>query len=208
MGFSLLPKEVKFFDMYDAQAQHLRKAAVFFKEIAEKGACSDIDVLKMHDIEHECDNTTHDIINGLNRSFITPFDREDILQLAQELDDVVDIIYSLTKRMHVYKIKEKNKALVQFAEYIDQATIWLGKALSGLRSMKNSKITHEACMEVNRLENMADQLKDAVIGEYMEKSKDAIKLIKWKEIFEGAETTLDICEDVVNVISSILVKQG
>ncbi|MEK6796634.1 MAG: DUF47 family protein [Spirochaetota bacterium] len=208
MGFSIFPKDVKFFDMFDAQGAHLKKAAAFFKEIAATGKCDDVAVLKMHDIEHECDQATHDIINGLNRTFITPFDREDILELANEMDDVVDIIYSVTKRMHVYKIKEKNKDLLLFAEYIVQASEFLCKALGGLRNVKKATIIREACIEVNRLENMGDQLKDAVIGAYMEKAKNAITFIKWKEIFEGAETTLDICEDVVNIISTIVVKQG
>ena len=208
MPFSLFPKEEKFFDLFDKQAASIIKTAKYFKEIVENGTFDDIIVLKMHDFEHECDVNTHDIIELLNRTFITPFDREDIHQLAQELDNIVDMIYSITNRIRIYKIKEINRDLVQFADYIEQSVTALAKTLHGLRKPKIIRPIAENYIEVHKLENLGDELRDALVGKLLDENPDPIYFIKWKEIFEGAETVLDICEDVANVIESILVKQG
>lgn len=208
MAFNLFPKEDKFFDLFDKQAESILKATVFFKEIVSQGTFDDVTVLRMHDMEHECDVHAHGIMELLNRTFITPFDREDIHALSHELDDIVDMIYSITKRIHLYKITDKSVGLLQFADYIEQAVTALSKALKGLRKIKNMRPIMDSCIEVNKLENLGDQLKDAIIGKLLESNPDPIQFIKWKEIFEGTETVLDICEDVANVIESILVKQG
>lgn len=208
MAFSLFPKEEKFFDLFDKQGASILKATKYFREIVEKGQFDDVHVLKMHDIEHECDVHTHDMIDLLNRTFITPFDREDIHALANELDDIVDMIYSITKRVNLYKINEVNVDLLQFADYIQQSVEALARALTGLRKIKNIRPIMDSCIEVNKLENLGDQLKDALVGKLLCCNPDPITFIKWKEIFEGTETVLDICEDVANVIESILVKQG
>jgi uncharacterized protein Yka (UPF0111/DUF47 family) len=118
------------------------------------------------------------------------------------------MIYAVTKRINLYKINEINKDLIQFADYIEQSVAALSKALRGLRKIKNVRPILDSCIEVNKLENLGDQLRDALIGKFMDSNPDPITFIKWKEIFEGAETILDICEDVANVIESILVKQG
>jgi uncharacterized protein Yka (UPF0111/DUF47 family) len=208
MAFQLFPKEDKFFELFDKQAESILKTSLFFKELALSGKFDDVNVLKMHDFEHECDVNTHDIIELLNKSFITPFDREDIHQLAHELDDIVDMLYSITKRINLYKIQEINADLIQFSDYIEQAVTSLAKALRCLRKLKNVRPIIDSCIEVNKLENLGDQLKDAIIGKLLEGNPEPILFIKWKEIFEGTETVLDICEDVANVIESILVKQG
>jgi len=208
MGFSLIPKEVQFFDLFDKQAEIIKIAAACFKEMAAKGQFDDASIEKMRDIEHGCDLITHDIIDKLNRCFITPFDREDIYALAHELDDLVDMIYSVSKRMRLYKLNTVNKDMVQFAGLIEQSTCALAKALSGLRHSKHHKPILVSCIEINRLENEGDHLRDLVIGNLFDNSTDTIATIKWKETFEGAETCLDICEDVANIIESILVKNG
>jgi uncharacterized protein len=208
MAFSLFPQETKFFDLFDKQGASILKATKFFREIVEKGLFDDVHVMKMHDIEHECDVHAHGMIELLNRTFITPFDREDIHALANELDDIVDMIYSITKRVNLYKINEVNVDLLQFADYIQQSVEALAKALTGLRKIKDTRSIMDNCIEVNKLENLGDQLKDALVGKLLDSNPDPITFIKWKEIFEGTETVLDICEDVANVIESILVKQG
>jgi predicted phosphate transport protein (TIGR00153 family) len=208
MAFSFFPKENKFFDLFDKQTQAILEASQFFKELTLNGNFNDVNSLRMHDYEHECDVNTHDMIDLLNRTFITPFDREDIHQLAQELDNIVDMIYSITKRINLYKINAVNQDLLQFADYIEQSVAALGKALNGLRKIKNIRPIIDSCIEVNKLENLGDQLKDAVVGKLLDSNPEPIFFIKWKEIYEGTETVLDICEDVANVIETILVKQG
>ena len=145
MGFSLIPKEIQFFDLFDKQAEIITIAAAHFREMAEKGQFDDANIEKMSDIEHSCDLITHDIIDKLNRCFITPFDREDIYALAHELDDLVDMIYSVSKRMRMYKLNTVNKDMVQFSLLIQQSSCALAKALSGLRHSKHHKACHKAC---------------------------------------------------------------
>jgi uncharacterized protein len=208
MAFRFIPQEVKFFDMFDQQAAKLVTAAKCFKDLASKGKFDDEGIMMMRDLEHECDSITHDIIDKLNRTFITPFDREDIHSLAHELDNVVDMLYTTSKRLRLYKLKTVNQDLIQFSELIIQSVSALSRGISAMRNHKNPKNIYEACIEVNQIENMGDQLRDSTILKLFEKTKDPLKIIKWKEIFEGVETVLDICEDIANLMESILVKQG
>ncbi len=208
MKISFLPREFKFFDMFDQQAACAVDAAVYFKELANSGVFDATAIQKMRDIEHRGDDLTHAIINNLNKTFITPFDREDIHSLAHELDSVIDLIHTMTNRMRLYKLSGVNSDLVQFADLIEKSVVALSNAVRMLRETKNSKAAFDACIEINRLENMGDQLRDNVIGNLFENTHDPIFIIKWKEIYEEAETVLDKCEDVANVVESILVKQA
>jgi predicted phosphate transport protein (TIGR00153 family) len=206
--FSILPKEMKFFDMFDQQADNLMKASSCFRDIVASGNFDDKAIQVMRDIEHVCDDVTHDIIDKLNRTFITPFDREDIHALAHEMDNVVDNIYTITKRMKLYKLNVIDSDMIQFSKLIDNSVVALANALKGLRNHKDTKTISDLCIEINKLENDGDYLRDQVIGRLLDEYTDPIQLIKWKEVYEGAETVLDICEDVANVVESILVKQG
>lgn len=208
MKFSLLPKEFQFFVLFDKQAAWAVEAARCFKELATYGKFDDDGVQLMNNIEHKADDVTHEIISNLNRTFITPFDREDIHALAHEMDTVVDIIHTMTKRMRLYKINEINQDLIQFAEIIEKSVGALARAVSGLRDLKKPQLIMDNCIEANRLENVGDQLRDMVIGKLFDDNTDPIKIIKWKEIYQDAETVLDQCEDVANVVESIMVKQG
>ncbi len=203
-----LPKSSNFFDLFDAQAGFMLNAATFFKELVAKGSIDESSFQKMKDIEHKADKVAHDIIDQLNKTFITPFDREDIYALTKELDDVVDMIYTITNRLKIYKINGVDKNLVEFASVIEQSTHQTALAVRGLRNLKNSKAILEACAETNRLENVGDSMRDIMLVELFEKVKDPIYIIKWKEIYQDAETVLDICEDVAHVVESILVKQA
>lgn len=208
MAFRFIPQEVKFFDMFDQLSEKISVAAATFKELAEQGKFDDEGIQRMRTLEHECDSITHDVIDKLNRTFITPFDREDIHSLAHELDNVVDILYSIAKRMRIYNLKTINQDLVQFSELIVQSVRALGQATTGLRDHKNPKAINDAFIEVNQIENQGDHLRDAIIQKLFKNTKDPIKIIKWKEIFEGVEEVLDVCEDIANLMESILVKQG
>ncbi len=203
-----LPKEYQFFDLFDKQAGFAVEAANLFKELASGGKFDDDSANRMHDIEHSCDDVTHDIINKLNRTFITPFDREDIHALAHELDTVIDLINTTTSRMRLFKLSKVNKKLIQFSDLIEQSVGALAKAVKSLRDAKRHHEVNQYCIEINRLENLGDQLRDESIGDLFANSKDPIHIIKWKEIFTEAETVLDACEDVANIVESILVKQA
>jgi len=203
-----LPRNFNFFNMFEKQVGYAQNAADYFKELAAKNEVNSEALGKMRNIEHQADNAAHDIIEQLNKTFITPFDREDIYDLAMELDDVVDMINTIASRMMIYKLKGQDKNLIKFAAVIQESVKSVVCAVKGMRNDKSRKTIAEACVEVNRLENVGDAMRDEVLAELFETEKDPIKVIKLKEIYQDAETVLDICEDVAHVIDSIMVKQA
>jgi len=208
MFFKFLPKEHNFFDLFEKQVSFAVSAANYFKELVLKGNVDEAAINKISSIEHEGDEATHAIINQLNKTFITPFDREDIHRLAKELDDVIDMITTIVSRLRIYKLSGVNKNLVEFASVIQESVNAVACAVKWMRDMKHSKSVSESCVEINRLENVGDSMRDKVLAELFEREKDPIAVIKWKEIYQDAETVLDICEDVAHVVDSILVKQA
>ncbi len=208
MLFNFFPKDVNFFDLFEKQVEHAVSAAKHFKEVVSKGKINQESLEKMQSIEHQGDDVAHDIMNQLDKSFITPFDREDIHALVKELDDVIDMINTIMSRLVVYRVTGIDKNLVEFSNVIEDSVLALACAVKGMRNKKNSKSVSESCVEVNRLENIGDTMRDAMLGKLFETEKDPIAIIKWKEIYQDAETVLDICEDVAHVVRSILVKHA
>jgi hypothetical protein len=208
MRFSFLPKDQNFFTLFNKQAQYAVNAAVLFAEMTAKGNFDGDTVQKMRDIEHNADEVAHEIMNRLNKTFITPFDREDIHALACELDDVIDMIYTISNRMKVYKVDKIDPDLIEFSAVIEKSAHALARAVEGLSDPKQPQTTLDACIEVNRLENIGDTMRDAILARLFETVQDPIFLIKWKEIYQFAETVLDICEDVAHIVESIIVKQA
>lgn len=207
-GF-LLPKENSFFDLFDKQADYAVQAAVHFAKMVADYKVDETEVGIMKEIEHLGDEVTHQIMDQLNNTFITPFDREDIHDLAKEMDDIVDMLYTITKRLRVYKILSMERNLSEFARVIEMSVKGVSQAVKGLRNMKQSKEILKACIEVNNLENLGDKMRDDMLGELFEKyAKDPVAVMKWKDIYQDAETVLDICEDAVHVVESILVKHA
>ncbi|MDD5568432.1 MAG: DUF47 family protein [Candidatus Omnitrophota bacterium] len=208
MFFNLIPKEFNFFDLFEKQVSYAVEATAAFRELASKGRIDEQGIERIRLIEHQGDEVAHTIIDQLNKTFITPFDREDIHALAKELDDVIDMINTIVNRMMVYKITNVNKNLVAFASAIEESVQAVACMVRAMRNMKNAKAISESCVEINRLENVGDTMRDKVLAELFETEKDPIAVIKWKEIYQDSETVLDICEDVAHVVSSIMVKQA
>ncbi|MFA6434850.1 MAG: DUF47 family protein [Elusimicrobiales bacterium] len=208
MSFNFVPKELKFFDFLSLQADTIVKAADCFKASVKKGLFDEETVKKIKDYEHEGDTLAHEIVDMLNRTFITPIDREDIYSLANTLDDILDMINSMSNRIKLYKLNACDEYLVQFADTIDQSTRALCNAVKHLHDTKRTRRVLDHCIEVNRLENLGDQIREKAISHLFETEKDPIMVIKWKEIYEVAEGTLDTCEHVAKVIEAILVKNG
>lgn len=204
----LLPKEDKFFDLFDHQAENLVSAAELYHTCIATPDISPEKVREMHQFEHDGDEVTHSIINTLNETFITPFDREDILALANRMDDIMDNIYLLLNRFYLYKITKPTEFSQKLASTIEQSTKALRKAVATLRSNKHIKDTLRHCVEINRLENEGDVLRDEAISSLFANEKDPIMVIKQKELYEIAETTTDFCEHVANMVESILVKNN
>ena len=208
MFFKFFPGDFNFFNLFEKQVGHAVEAARFFREVVSQG-CVNEDVLsKMAAIEHQGDEVAHTIIGQLNKTFITPFDREDIHSLTTELDDIVDMLNTIVSRLRIYNISGVDKHLVEFAVVIEQSVQAVARAIGGLRRIKNVRVVFDACVEVNRLENVGDAMRDRALMELFATVQDPIAVIKWKDIYQDAETVLDICEDVAHIVDSIMVKQA
>ena len=128
--------------------------------------------------------------------------------LAKELDNITDMINTIVSRMLIYKLTARDENLVRFSSVISESVNAVSRAVKGLRDMKDLKTIQEACVEINRLENVGDSMRDAMLAELFEKEKNAITVIKLKEIYQDAETVLDVCEDVTHVVGAIMLKQA
>lgn len=208
MLFNFMPKDFNFFDLFEKQVKYAVEAADYFKELVAKDSIDEKAIDNMHRLEHDGDEVTHEIFERLNKTFITPFDREDIHALAKELDDIVDMLYTIVNRLKVYNVAGGNKNLMEFASIIDDSVRAVECAIKGMRNMKHLKLVTDSCVEVNRLENVGDSMRDEMLARLFETEKDPISLIKWKDIYQDAETVLDICEDVAHIVQNILVKQA
>jgi len=208
MSLSFMPKEVKFFDYLNLQSENIVKTAACFKAAVKTGSFDEETVKKIKNLEHEGDTLSHEIVDMLNRTFITPIDREDIYTLANTLDDIVDMLNSMANRIKLYKLDTNDEHMNLFADTIDQSTQALANAVKHMHDTKRARRVLDYCIEVNRLENVGDQIREKAISHLFETEKDPIMVIKWKEIYEVAEGTLDTCEHVAKVIEAILVKHG
>jgi uncharacterized protein len=205
---SFMPKEQKFFDLFDAGAQNIIKGAKALKDMIDTWQFIDAHVAEITELEHEGDSITHQIISLLHRTFVTPFDREDIALLAHTMDDIMDFIHSAADSMFIYKVSAPTQRAKELADIIVQATIETEKAVKGLRHKSQFKMILEECVEINRLENAADRVYRAAIGELFDDTTDIAKIIKWREIYEHMETSTDRCEDVADVLEGVALKNA
>lgn len=205
-----IPKDKKFFTLFAQSSENLVAISKKFNELLNTMAPDKrIELIKtISDLEHVGDTITHNIFTELSTNFITPFDREDIHYLASSLDDIVDYIHGSAKRMQLYKIEEYTLEMIQLADVIEKSAIEVHAAVSGLKGMKDIVRVNEAVVRINSLENQADDIFDGAIASLFIHEKDAVKIIKVKEILSNMETATDKCEDVANVIETILVKNS
>lgn len=204
----LMPREHRYFDLFEASAKNIVKAAQKLQELVDHWENNDIIIAEITEIEHAGDSITHQIIEQLNRSFVTPLDREDIALVAHSLDDVTDFIQSAADYMYIYKVDRPSQKARELAGVLLQSAIELEKTMPFLRHPSNSKPILEHCVEINRLENVADLIFRSAIGELFEKSGSIKDIIKWREIYENMETATDRCEDVANALEGVALKHA
>jgi len=164
------------------------------------------EVKKIKDYEHQNDNLTHEVFIELGKNFITPFDREDIHALASALDDVADYIDSSSKKIVLYRLGELDNEIHKLAAINDEAVAEVKLAVYGLRNMKDTTKIREACIKINGIENRADDIFEYGLVSILENEKEAAMIIKKKDLLQSMEIVTDKCEDVADVIESILVK--
>jgi len=203
-----LPREQKFFDLFEGAAKNITKAARELKEMMDTWQFIDSRVAEITELEHEGDTIAHQIISLLHRTFVTPFDREDIALLAHTMDDIIDFVHATADSMFIYKITAPTQRAKELADIIVQGSIEVEKAVHGLRHKSEFKQILEHCVEINRLENMADRVYRAAIGELFENTSDIAQIIKWREIYEHMESATDRCEDVADALEGVALKNA
>ncbi|OGO43525.1 MAG: phosphate transport regulator [Chloroflexi bacterium RBG_16_58_8] len=205
---SLMPREQKFFDLFEESAKNIADASKALKEMLETWQFIDSRVAEITEMEHRGDTITHQIISMLHRTFVTPFDREDIAQLAHTMDDVLDFVHAAADAMFIYKITGPTPRAKELADVILLGAVEMEKAVRGLRKRSEFKKMLEHCVEMNRLENVADRIYRAAIGELFADTSDMAMVIKWREIYEHMESATDRCEDVADVLEGVALKHA
>ena len=204
--FGLIPKDEKFFVMFREMAHNTILGAEELKYMLDNFDDPAASQKRIKDLEHKGDNFTHEIIKKLNKSFITPFDREDIYNLASKMDDIMDLIDASSQRLVMYNVERPTPEAKQLAFIILRSCQVIASAVS-LLGGKLEPIA-EYCVEVNALENEADRVCREAISRLFDEERDPIQLIKWKEIYETLERATDKCEDVANIMESVVVKNA
>jgi len=204
----LLPRDEKFFDFFTAVATYMAEAASLLRDLlgtddAERGPI--VDQIKW--LEHQADEVTHEVVTRLDRVFITPLDREDIHLLASRLDDVIDLIEGTARRLQIFRAGRAPEGAILLTEVIVRAVAQLQAAVQALEKNRDGTVL-KACRQVKLLEEEGDSLYHAWLGRLFEGSPEALTVIKWKEIYDNLEETLDTIEDAGNVLESISIKHG
>ena len=206
--FSLIPKEDAFFDMFKKAAHNMIEGSRLLKNMMDQFGDPAAQAKHIKDVEHIGDGITHDIATKLNQTFITPIDREDIHALISTMDDILDLIYGTANRMVYYKVPPPTADMKKVVQILVRAVEEVAKAVLRLRNMKKPEMILAQCIQINSLENEADEALRQAISNLFDREKDPIKLIKEKEILEMLESATDRCEDVANVIEGIVLKNA
>ena len=203
-----IPREEKFFELFEDSARNIVKASKVLKELVDTWECIEQRVEEIKELEHTGDTITHETMARLHRTFVTPFDREDIALLTKSLDDIMDFIDGTASKMLLYKVDSPGRRVKELADIIIQATAEVEKAVLELRQKAKLKQILERCVEINRLENAADVVFRAAVAELFEDTTDMAHVIKWREIYEHMESATDRCEDVANVLEGVALKHA
>ncbi len=203
----MFPKETDFFSMFAQAGENLKVGATLLVELMENLDKSEDLSKQIYEIEQQGDMLTHEIMRKLNQTFLTPIDREDIHALVSRLDDVLDLIWTCADRAFLFKLKDTRPRAVELSKILLSTTDIIMKAVSALKDKKYSYI-QEYNIEINRLENNADTVFRAALAKLFDDEKDPVQIIKWKDIFEQLEDATDACEDVANILESIVLKHA
>jgi uncharacterized protein len=200
-------KKLDFLELFDKVAANISRASSVLVAIMEHFTNLDNWAKEVHDLEEDGDLLTHDILKKLNKTNITPIDREDIHALASRLDDILDCIWGTAARLAIFKMKESSKEAVSMSKELLTTVELVHKAIKKLRE-KNYSQMQEYCIEINKLENKLDREFRAALGKLFDEVKDPILVIKWKDIYEHLENASDKCEDVADILESIAMKNA
>ena len=201
----ILPREETFFQMFNELAENIDAGAKAIVDLLENYSNVPVQVEIIKGLEHKGDNITHALMKRLDQTFITPFDREDIHELSSKIDDVLDLTDAAASRLVTYRVESIRPGVADLAKVLKLAT---GEVVAAIKVLEKHDHILDHCIEINRLENEGDRLSRALIAQLFDEEKDPVQIIKWKEIIEVLETAIDKCEDVANVIESVILKNA
>ena len=202
----IMPREGRFFDLFEQSSNLIEEAAQQFKLMLSDLSHAEGHAHKIKDIEHQADEVTHRTMEMLHKTFITPIDRDEIHQLISKMDDVVDVIEAASQRIFLYGITSVPQEAFSLAEVGIRAAVCIKRAVRGLNNLKRPQEMIKDCVEINRLENEGDTLLRSGISKLFLEEPDTRQLIKLKEIYELLESMTDRCEDVANIIEGIVLE--
>ena len=205
MAFRLIPKEEKFFEDFVEMAEQIHRGSILLEQMLapEQPLWDKADEIK--EVEHKCDFLTHEVIQRLHKTFVTPLDREDIHTLARSLDDVIDAIDDSAGVLRLYQISIVRPDARDLARIIKAST---EQVVVAMKALGKKQGISAAAVEINRLENEADRAHAIALRRLFEEERDAIQIIKWKEVLDFLEAATDRCEDVANVLEGVVVKHA
>ncbi len=210
----LFARGEEFFSLFERSAAYVVKGANELLTLVEQHTPREKlaeSVARIKGLEHDCDDITHQVIERVNKTFITPIDREDIYTLITRLDSILDLIDDTAMRIKIYSLDLTGphaERLIQIARLLFATTQELAGTVSRLRSLKKPQAILASCVEVNRLENEADQLFQDSLAELIRTEKDPLLILEWKELYEMLESAVDTCEDMANILESIVIKHS
>lgn len=204
----LIPQEYDFFNYFDQAATHAVSAAKLLLKLTEHYGDADPIARELEAVEHACDDVTHQTMDRLNKSFITPLDREDIHAMILRIDDVVDLTNAAASRMAFFSVAKPTTHAVNMAKQIVRGCEKLAEAVHGMRSAKHYDQVVRDCIALHEVENAADDILHTALAELFATEKNPIEVIKWKDIYETMEKVTDCLEDVANVMQGVIVKMS
>jgi predicted phosphate transport protein (TIGR00153 family) len=203
-----IPREEKFFDLFEELAVKIETGGKLFLELAESGDYSEQKVARLKEVEHEADIITHRTYEKMHTTFLTPLDREDIHSLVNKMDSILDMAEASAARLFLYRVKVPAKGLIEQAKILNESIGKVKTIIHALRDMKNTSLILQTGVEINTLENAGDVVLRTIMANLFENETDVRELIKWKEIHERIEEAIDVCEDVSNIVEGIVLKNG
>ncbi len=202
------PRDEKFFDLFENAGDKIEEGIIALIDLLDDYTNVAEKVKKIKDLEHESDKITHDTIDKLNRTFITPIDREDIHELITKMDDIMDFVEAVSQRLWLYRVQKPTPEMKELAITLQKAMRVVKQAIKDLRNLKNPQLILKSCIEVNTVENEGDQLLRKAMTSLFDNVPDPINVIKLKELYEIIEMAIDRCEDVANIIEGVVLKNA
>jgi predicted phosphate transport protein (TIGR00153 family) len=203
-----LPRDEKFYDFFEYGVKKVVEGALQLEDLIRDFRDVSLKAKKIKDTEHEGDVITHDTIEMLNRTFVTPLDREDIHNLISSLDDVLDYIEACAERLSLFKINKTTEEAMLLVGVLVKSVQQLEQAVFKLRGLKGAEAIMKNCIEINRLENEGDYVGRAAVAKLFEPENNPLDVIKWMAIYETLENAIDRCEDVANVLEGVALKNA